>query len=277
MAFNKNGKWYGAGLVLVGAVIGVALVSAGTSVVHWSGSTEFCGTFCHSMDAAYASYKKGQHAQTFSGAKAECVDCHLKYESVHSISQAQVVGLLWHKAVSGSNSLWGEIRGTLSTPEKQIEKREEMAESVQKWMVSVDYVTCRGCHDIGNMKVNPAKPMVAPMHKAFADQPKTDCVACHRPATSTNNSYGRHFRLATPARLCRAQAFFFAFAPAAGAVQSCVDFVSAPNVERLVFVTANFLFAFGKSPCSLRNTPPFTARTIVPTLTALTRSSSTLS
>ena len=135
MAFNKNGKWYGAGLVLVGAVIGVALVSAGTSVVHWSGSTEFCGTFCHSMDAAYASYKKGQHAQTFSGAKAECVDCHLKYESVHSISQAQVVGLLWHKAVSGSNSLWGEIRGTLSTPEKQIEKREEMAESVQKWMV----------------------------------------------------------------------------------------------------------------------------------------------
>ena len=182
MAFNKNGKWYGAGLVLVGAMIGVALVSAGTSVVHWSGSTEFCGTFCHSMDAAYASYKKGQHAQTFSGAKAECVDCHLKYESVHSISQAQVVGLLWHKAVSGSNSLWGEIRGTLSTPEKQIEKREEMAEAVQKWMVSVDYVTCRGCHDIGNMKVNPAKPMVAPMHKAFADQPKTDCVACHSTA-----------------------------------------------------------------------------------------------
>ena len=33
MAFNKNGKWYGAGLVLVGAVIGVALVSAGTSVL----------------------------------------------------------------------------------------------------------------------------------------------------------------------------------------------------------------------------------------------------
>lgn len=53
-------------------------------------------------------------------------------------------------------------------------------------------------------------------------------------------------------------------------LQSCVDFVSAPNVERLVFVTANFLFAFGKSPCSLRNTPPFTIRTIVPTLTALT-------
>ena len=108
---NKNSKWYAGALVLVGVVVGVALVSAGTSVVHWSGSTQFCGTFCHSMDAAYASYQKGQHAATHSGFKAECVDCHLKYESVHSISQAQVVGLLWHKAVSGTNSLIGEITG----------------------------------------------------------------------------------------------------------------------------------------------------------------------
>jgi nitrate/TMAO reductase-like tetraheme cytochrome c subunit len=196
MAFNKNGKWYGAGLVLVGAVIGVALVSAGTSVVHWSGSTEFCGTFCHSMDAAYASYKKGQHAQTFSGAKAECVDCHLKYESVHSISQAQVVGLLWHKAVSGSNSLWGEIRGTLSTPEKQIEKREEMAEAVQKWMVSVDYVTCRGCHDVERM-YDPKKPLIGAIHKGMGPnaEKKVDCLACH-PTAGHNYGYVIPFKAA---------------------------------------------------------------------------------
>jgi cytoChrome c-type protein napC len=182
MSWNKNSKWYASGLVLIGAVIGVALVSAGTSVVHWAGTNEFCGTFCHSMDAAYASYKKGLHFQTHSGATAGCSDCHLKYESVHGISQAQVVGLLWHKAVSGTSSLWGEIRGTMNTPEKQIEKRAELGEAVHQWMLSVDYVTCRGCHDVGNMKVNPAKPMVAPMHKAFADQPKTDCIACHRTA-----------------------------------------------------------------------------------------------
>ena len=32
---NKNSKWYAGALVLVGVVVGVALVSAGTSVVHW--------------------------------------------------------------------------------------------------------------------------------------------------------------------------------------------------------------------------------------------------
>ena len=78
---NKNSKWYAGALVLVGVgvVVGVALVSAGTSVVHWSGSTQFCGTFCHSMDAAYASFQKGQHGKLNSGYEVGCVDCHLKY------------------------------------------------------------------------------------------------------------------------------------------------------------------------------------------------------
>ena len=48
---NKNSKWYAGALVLAGVAAGVVLVSAGTSVVHWSGSTQFCGSFCHSMDA----------------------------------------------------------------------------------------------------------------------------------------------------------------------------------------------------------------------------------
>ena len=189
MAFNKNGKWYGAGLVLVGAVIGVALVSAGTSVVHWSGSTQFCGTFCHSMDAAYASYQKGQHAATHSGFKAECVDCHLKYESVHSISQAQVVGLLWHKAVSGTNSLIGEITGTLDTPEKQIQHRPVMAENVTNWMKSVNYITCRGCHDVEKM-YNPAKPMVQQIHRGMGPEAekRVDCLSCH-PTAGHNYGY----------------------------------------------------------------------------------------
>ena len=178
--FNKNSKWYAGALVLVGVVVGVALVSAGTSVVHWSGANEFCGTFCHSMDDAYASYKKGQHFKTNSGFTAQCVDCHLKYKSEPHISQAQVVGMLWHKAMSGSSSLWGEIRGTLDTPEKQIEKRKELGEKYAAWLRETNFQSCRGCHNLANFKDNPNKPMVPMMHKAMADTPKTDCLACHK-------------------------------------------------------------------------------------------------
>lgn len=182
MSFNKNSKWFASGLVLVGIVVGVALVSAGTAVVHWSGSTQFCGTFCHSMDRVYAAYQHGLHGKTNVGVEVGCVDCHLKYESEKSISQAQVVGLLWHKAMSGSSSLWGEIRGTMSTPEKQKAMQNELSEKYLKWPRSTGFQNCRGCHDLNNFKVNPAKPMVAPMHKMMADTPEADCIECHKTA-----------------------------------------------------------------------------------------------
>ena len=148
MSFNKNSKWFASGLVLGGIVVGGALVSAGTAVVHWSGSTQFCGTFCHSMDRVYAAYQHGLHGKTNVGVEVGCVDCHLKYESEKSISQAQVVGLLWHKAMSGSASLWGEIRGTMSTPEKQKAMQNELSEKYLKWARSTGFQNCRGCHDL---------------------------------------------------------------------------------------------------------------------------------
>lgn len=113
------------------------------------------------MDRVYAAYQHGLHGKTNVGFEVGCVDCHLKYESEKSISQAQVVGLLWHKAMSGSSSLWGEIRGTMSTPEKQKAMQNELSEKYLKWARSTGFQNCRGCHDLNNFKVNPAKPMVS--------------------------------------------------------------------------------------------------------------------
>ena len=177
----EKGKWCAAGATLVGVVLGVALVSASTAVVHWSGSTEFCGSFCHSMDYVYAAYQKGQHAKTKSGATATCVDCHLKYESEHSISQAQVVGLLINKAENGLSSLWGQIRGTMSTPEKQKAMQPELSKKYLAWMQETGFMTCKGCHNFEKM-ANPAKPVVAKMHQTMAKDPKTNCIMCHKTA-----------------------------------------------------------------------------------------------
>ena len=60
---------------------------------------------------------------------AGCSDCHLKNESNHFAGPIDYTALLIDKAIAGSKSLFGEIRGTMSTPEKQIEKRPEMANS----------------------------------------------------------------------------------------------------------------------------------------------------
>lgn len=178
---EKNSKWYLAGIGLIGAVIGIVFVGALTSVVHWAGTTKFCGEFCHSMDLTYAAYKKGMHYQTASGISVGCSDCHLLNHSNDHIGPIDYTAMLLDKARAGSISGWGELRGSLSTPEKQLERRTEMAESVHKLMKERDFSNCRGCHDVTNMK-NPKKPMVAALHKNMGPGKNIDCLACHKTA-----------------------------------------------------------------------------------------------
>ncbi|MFU0841518.1 MAG: Cytochrome c-type protein [Burkholderia sp.] len=174
---DKNSKWYLAGICLIGVVIGIVLVGALTSVVHWAGTEKFCGEFCHSMDTTYTAYQKGQHFRTASGMTAGCSDCHLKYHSNEHVGPIDYVAMLWDKAKSGTSSFFGEVRGTMSTPEKQVAKRKELSEKVHKHMVDQNFSTCRGCHDLSRM-YNPKKPAVAAFHKGFIEKP-ADCLACH--------------------------------------------------------------------------------------------------
>ncbi|MCI5851967.1 MAG: NapC/NirT family cytochrome c [Sutterellaceae bacterium] len=166
---------------LVGAVIGIVAFGIFNSVVHWAGSTQFCGTFCHSMDYVYAAYHQGQHAATPSGYTAGCSDCHLKYGSHHSINGFQYVGMLVHKAQSGSKSFFGQVAGHLNTFDKQKELAPELSKEVHEWMKSTGFANCRACHDLNKMK-NAKNPDVATFHKVFANDMKADCLECHKTA-----------------------------------------------------------------------------------------------
>lgn len=177
---NKNSKWYVTGICLIGVVIGIVFVGVLTSVVHWAGSPKFCGEFCHSMDVTYMAYQKGQHFRTGSGVTAGCSDCHLKNHSNEHVGPIDYVALLLDKAHAGSVSLIGQIQGSLSTVEKQIDKRDEMAKAVREQMIERNFSACRGCHDVERM-YNPKKPMVAAIHKQMGPNAKkpVDCLACH--------------------------------------------------------------------------------------------------
>ena len=76
--------------------------------------------------------------------------------------------------------LLGQIQGSLSTHEKQLEKRKEMAEAVHKQMIERNFSACRGCHDLSRMH-NAKKPFIAKMHQNLDKDPKkpADCLACH--------------------------------------------------------------------------------------------------
>jgi len=176
---KKHYRWVLAVALLIGLVAGIVTVGVTTSAVHWSGSTAFCSTGCHSMDWVAAAYQRSPHFKNASGVTAGCTDCHLKYESTKHISPFQYVGLLVHKATSGSVSAWGEVRGTLSTEAKWEAEREHLSKRVTDWMESTNFMTCRGCHDLERM-ANKDNPAVGEMHAGFAQADKVNCLECHQ-------------------------------------------------------------------------------------------------
>ncbi|MCI6530114.1 MAG: NapC/NirT family cytochrome c [Mesosutterella sp.] len=166
---------------LVGAVIGLVAFGVFNSVVHWAGSTQFCGTFCHTMDYVYAAYHQGQHFKTPSGVTAGCSDCHLKYGAQHNVGGFEYIGMLAHKAQSGTHSFIGQVTGSISTFDKQKEKAPEMSKSVTQWMASTGFQNCRSCHDLSKMK-NDKNPDVAAFHAVFANDKSANCLECHKTA-----------------------------------------------------------------------------------------------
>ena len=178
-SLRHNGRWTVAGLVVIGVAFGIVFSTGFSNAMHWAGSTAFCGVFCHSMDVTYAAYKKGLHYQTASGVSAGCSDCHLLNESNGHNNPVQYAALLADKIVSASHSGIGEVLGHLDTPEKQIEKRPEMAGNVLALMRERAFSSCLGCHDLSKME-NETQPVIARMHRKMADATNpADCLACH--------------------------------------------------------------------------------------------------
>ena len=138
---QKNSNWLIAGILFVGAVIGILFVAVFTSVIHWAGTNEFCGTFCHDMTRVYAAYHRGSHGRSPSGMTAGCSDCHLKYHSNEHIGPVDYSLMLVDKCISASSSAWGWVRGTMNTDEKQITIAPELSKKVHEHMIKQDFST----------------------------------------------------------------------------------------------------------------------------------------
>lgn len=175
---GKISRWTLLWLLLVGLVAGVAGVGATTSMVHWSGSNEFCGTACHNMTWAKEAYERGAHFKTASGVTAGCADCHIPYES-SSPNPFQFVAMLTYKAQAGARDAYHTALGTISTEEKWEANRERLSKNVEEWLVSNQFMTCRGCHDLNKFS-GKDNPMVVELHAGVLKQDGFNCLQCHQ-------------------------------------------------------------------------------------------------
>jgi nitrate/TMAO reductase-like tetraheme cytochrome c subunit len=86
-----------------------------------TGTNEFCGGACHSMQWVAAEWKASGHAVNRTGVSAGCHDCHIPHDYPE---------LLFYKAKAGIKDAIGEMRGVIDTEAKFKAARPRMAEHV---------------------------------------------------------------------------------------------------------------------------------------------------
>ena len=168
---SPSAKWSVLSLLVIGVVVGAGVVIGTQLAVSATGTVEFCGSTCHSMNAfTLPEYKESAHYAGHSGVRATCADCHIP----HGYPEK-----LWYKAKAGIRDVIQESRGEIATAELYEKARWRMANAVWSEMKANDSANCRHCHTISEETVAKQKSTAQKMHKMVLAK-KGTCIDCHK-------------------------------------------------------------------------------------------------
>ena len=193
LSFAWLKSWRVMGLLLLGAIVGVAVLAGSVTIMHKTSDSEFCVS-CHSMQRPLAEYQGSIHFQNPAGIRAECADCHVPPQPVDYMLTK--MGAL--------KDVVGEISGKIDSAEKYNAHKLTMAESVWKTMKANDSATCRSCHSFNAMEMLAQRPEARKAHPTAIREGQT-CIDCHRgvahilPDMSASNASGASQLLAAAA------------------------------------------------------------------------------
>ena len=167
---TPSARWSVLALIIVGVLIGVGGAIATQVMVAATGTNEFCGGACHSMQWVAQEYRQSGHHVNRTGVKAGCHDCHIP----HAYPE-----LLWYKTKAGIKDAVAEMRGVISTEEKFKKERLRLAKLVWAEYRETDSANCRVCHAFTQEVIAKQKSFAQPMHQqALAKQ--ATCIDCHK-------------------------------------------------------------------------------------------------
>ena len=168
--FTPSARWSIFALVFVGLVIGATSVIGTQVAMAVTGTTEFCGSTCHSHEKfVYSEHKQSPHYANRVGVRAACTDCHVPHT---------YPAKLFYKAKAGATDALAELRGTISTQEKLDHERWRLANEVWDEMRANNSENCRHCHDPQAMDTAKQSEDAVKQHKKFASG-KATCIDCH--------------------------------------------------------------------------------------------------
>ncbi|WP_404422247.1 cytochrome c3 family protein [Thalassospira australica] len=157
-------------LTLGGFVAGIIFWGGFNTALEATNTEKFCIS-CHEMrDNVFAELKSTIHYSNRSGVRATCPDCHVPHEWTDKIA----------RKMQASKEVWGKIFGTISTRDKFVEKRLELAQHEWARLKANNSLECRNCHSAESMDITRQSPRAVEAHEKFLFTGEKTCIDCHK-------------------------------------------------------------------------------------------------
>ncbi len=157
-------------LVMGGFVAGIVFWGAFNTAVEITNTEAFCVS-CHEMrENVFVELKSTIHYTNRSGVRATCPDCHVPHEWTDKMA----------RKMAASKEVWGKIFGTISTREKFLDKRLELAQRDWARFKANNSLECRNCHDLDFMDFTRQSVRAAEAHERFLASGEKTCIDCHK-------------------------------------------------------------------------------------------------
>jgi len=157
-------------LSIGGFVAGVLFWGGFNTALEATNTETFCIS-CHEMENnVYQELKSTVHFTNTSGVRATCPDCHVPHEWTDKIA----------RKMQASKEVWGKVFGTISTREKFLDKRLELAKHEWARLKSNDSLECRNCHSEAYMDFSLQEKRAAEAHSTFLASGEKTCIDCHK-------------------------------------------------------------------------------------------------
>jgi cytochrome c-type protein NapC len=157
-------------LVMGGFVAGVIFWGAFNTALEITNTEKFC-TGCHEMSSnVFEELKSTIHFTNRSGVRASCPDCHVPHEWTHKIA----------RKMQASKEVWGHLFGHISTREKFVANRLELAMHEWARLKANNSLECRNCHSAQSMDITKQQPRAAEAHERSLFTAQKTCIDCHK-------------------------------------------------------------------------------------------------
>ena len=169
--FSRPSAHFSLGMLTFGGFIaGIVFWGGFNTALEITNTEAFC-TSCHEMrDNVFQELKKTIHYTNRSGVRATCPDCHVPHDWTNKIA----------RKIQATKEVWGKLFGTISTREKFLAKRRELAEREWVRLKANDSLECRNCHGFEYMDYTLQSLRSAKQHASQLASGEKTCIDCHK-------------------------------------------------------------------------------------------------